>query len=93
MNDKGNSGAPDWIIEIVFPGMGTYCKAVHAVYEYCTQSEILTDNKSVTIGNRDDILKLEEKGNMTIRGLRTILKSPVMITFVNQTQVVDVTVA
>lgn len=69
------------------------CKAVCAAYESYMQPEILTDNKPAAIGTRDDILKLEEKGSMTIRGLSTILKVPVMITFVNQTNVVDVNVA
>ena len=69
------------------------CKAVHAVYEFYDQPEVLTDNMLAAIGNQDDILKLEEKGSMTIRGLSKILKVPLMIIFVNQTNVVDVSVA
>lgn len=69
------------------------CKAIHAAYESYMQPEILTDNKPAAIGTRDDILKLKEKGSMTFRGLSTILKVPVMITFVNKTNVVDVNVA
>ena len=69
------------------------CKAVHAAYEFYMQPEVLTDNMPAAIGNQDDILKLEEKGSMTVRGLSTILKVPVMITFVNQTNIVDVNVA
>lgn len=69
------------------------CRAVHAVYEFYTQPEVMADASPVTIDSKEDILKLEENGALTIRGVSTILKVPIMITFMNQTNVVDVNVA
>lgn len=69
------------------------CKAVHSVYEFYAQPEVLTDNKPAVLGKKEDILKLDEKGSMTVRGMSTIIKAPVMITFYNQTNAVDVNVA
>lgn len=69
------------------------CKAVESVYEFYTQSEVLADNKPLTIVDKEDALKLNEAGTLTIRGVSTIIKVPIMITFMNQTNVVDVNVA
>ena len=69
------------------------CKAVQSVYEYYTQCEILCDNNPIRIDNKENIMKLDEAGTLTIRGISTIIKVPVMITFMNQTNVVDVNVA
>lgn len=69
------------------------CKAVQSVYEYYTQCEVLSDNNPVTVDNKEDIMKLDEAGTLTIRGISTIIKVPIMITFMNQTNVVDVNVA
>lgn len=69
------------------------CKAVNSVYEFYIQPEVLTDNMPVVIGKKEDILKLDEKGSMTVRGMSAIIKSPVMITFYNQMNAVDVNVA
>lgn len=74
-------------------GWENICKAVQSVYEYYTQCEILSDNNTVTIDNKEDIMKLDEAGTLTIRGISTIIKVPIMITFMNQTNVVDVNVA
>lgn len=69
------------------------CKAVHSMYEFYAQTEILNNDSPVAIRHRDDILKLEENGKLTIRGMSTILKVPVMITFMNQLDIVEVFVA
>lgn len=69
------------------------CKAVHSMYEFYAQTEILNNDGPVAIRHRDDILKLEENGKLTIRGMSTILKVPVMITFMNQLDIVEVFVA
>ena len=45
------------------------------------------------ISNKEDILKLEESGNLVIRGMSAIIKVPLMITLYNQLNVVDVSVA
>lgn len=69
------------------------CKAVNAVYDLYEQQEVLVDNKPVVVGSKEDILKLDEAGNLTIRGVSKIIEVPIMITFMNQTKVVDVNVA
>lgn len=74
-------------------GWEQICKAVHSVYEFYAQPEVLTDNMPVVIGKKEDILELDEKGNMTVRGMSAIIKAPVMITFYNQMNAVDVNVA
>ena len=74
-------------------GWNRICKAVHSVYEFYIQSEVLVEDRTVVIENKDDILKLEERMSMTIRGFSTIIKAPVMIVFMNQTGAVDVSVA
>lgn len=69
------------------------CKAVCTVYEFYNQPEVLTDKIPVTAYKKEDILKLSERGSMTIRGMSTIINVPIMITFYNQTNAVDVDVA
>ena len=73
-------------------GWQQICKAVNSVYKYYNNAELLTDGMQVNISNPDDILKLDECSSMIVRGLSTIIKCPVMITFYNQMQFVDVTV-
>lgn len=73
-------------------GWQQICKAVNSVYQYYNNAELLTDGMQVNISNPDDILKLDECSSMIVRGLSTIIKCPVMITFYNQMQFVDVTV-
>ncbi len=68
-------------------------KAIHAVYEFYSQPEVLTDNRMEAIVTKEDILKLDERGSMTLRGVSAIIKVPVMITFHNQTKAADVNVA
>lgn len=69
------------------------CKAAKSVYDYYQGLEILVDNKMVNVTNKDELMNLEEARAMTIRGMSTIVKIPIMITFYNQTNVVDVNVA
>lgn len=68
------------------------CKAVRFAYEYFEQPVVLTDNVPVAIGNQSDILKLEEKGTISIRGYSTLLKVHIIIIFANKTNVVLVSV-
>ena len=74
-------------------GWNHICKAVHSVYDFYAPAEVLLENQNVTIAKKDDILTLTERGGLTIRGNSTILNVPVMITFYNQSNVVDVNVA
>lgn len=69
------------------------CKAVHSVYEFYSQPEVLTDNRTAVVDKKEDILKLDERGSMTLRGMSSIIKVPIMITFYNQNSAVDVNVA
>lgn len=69
------------------------CKAIHSVYDFYSQPEVLIEDKIATIGKKEEILTLNERGGLTIRGNSTIIKVPIMITFYNQTNIVDVNVA
>lgn len=69
------------------------CRAVSRAYEYYENTEILVDGKTAKIKSDDDILKLEEAGEMTIRGISKIFNVPIMITFYNQLKTVNVAVA
>lgn len=69
------------------------CKAVNSVYEFYTNPEVLVEDKVVAVNAKEDILSLAEGGGLTIRGIFTIIKVPIMITFYNQTNIVDVNVA
>ena len=73
-------------------GWDKICKAVNMAYGYYDNVEVLVDNEVIDISSADDILKIEEAGNITIRGISTIIKGPVMITFFNQLQTVNVAV-
>ena len=68
------------------------CKAVSSVYDYYNKPEILVDGTVIGVSGKEEILGAAERGTMTIRGFSTIIKSPVMITFYNQIQTVDVTI-
>ena len=69
------------------------CKAVNSVYEFYTNQEVLVEDKVAAINAKEEILSLAEGGGLTIRGISTIIKVPIMITFYNQTNIVDVNVA
>lgn len=69
------------------------CKAAHCMYEFYMQPEVLCDDRPVAIQQQADILKLEEGRKLTIRGLSTVIGVPVMISFVNQTNIAEVFVA
>lgn len=73
-------------------GWEKICRAVNSVYQYYSNPELLTDGMLVNISKADDILKLDEGSSITIRGMSTIVKCPIMITFYNQMQFADVTV-
>ena len=91
---KENNG---WVLSrwnLTYPvGWEQICKAVHSVYEFYTQTEVLLENQKATVTQKEDILTLPECGGLTIRGNSNIIKVPVMITFYNQTNIVDVNVA
>ena len=69
------------------------CKAAHSVYDYYHGLEILVDDRAVNVTDKDNILSIDESSSMTIRGISTIIGIPIMITFYNQTNIVDINVA
>ena len=49
------------------------CKAVHFVYDYYADVEILMDGQQVQIGNKMELLRLKEVSNLTVRGMSKII--------------------
>lgn len=68
------------------------CRAAASVYNYYDGLEILVDDKVIELPSKDDVLKIEEARNLTFRGVSQIIKVPMMITFYNQLQDVDVNI-
>lgn len=89
-----NSG---WILShwnLTYPaGWEELCKAVYSVYEFYMQPEVLINDREIAIHHKEDILKIKESANLTIRGVSKIIKVPMMISFVNQSGLVEVDVA
>ena len=73
------------------------CKAAAKMYDYYDSKEmpveILTDDHLTGAHSKDDIMNIEEAGNLTVRGFSTVFKLPLMITFYNQTKTVYVNIA
>lgn len=68
-------------------------KAVYLMYDFYMQAEVLINNKSFSLNRKEEILMIEEHETITIRGISTIIKTPMTIGFVNQTNRVNVSVA
>ena len=64
--------------------------AVHLLFDNYIQQEILIEGNKMNASSKDDIFTLEEQSSIVIRGISTIIKVPIMITFYNQLQRVDV---
>lgn len=80
--------------QLTYPvGWEQICKAASSAFDYYNNIEILVDGAVVTVTSKEDLLKLEEAGMMTIRGLSKVIKVPLMITFYNQQNTVSVWVA
>ena len=74
-------------------GWEQICKAAHVMFDYYDNIEILIDNKRIRVSSKGDIIKLTEAGSMTVRGFSKILEVPMMVTFLNQINTVNVSVA
>ncbi|MCI5997350.1 MAG: hypothetical protein PT934_06515 [Peptoniphilaceae bacterium] len=74
-------------------GWEQICKAVYFMFDYYDNTEILVDDKLIDLSSKEEIIKIDESGSMTIRGVSKIMKVPLMITFFNQTSAVNVNVA
>lgn len=73
-------------------------KAVYAAFDSFVRTDILTSTIQGSITeietiNKDSVMLIEEAASMTIRGMSRILGVPLMITFYNQTNVVELFVA
>ncbi len=67
-------------------------KAVHGVYGYFKKTEILV-NGLLAVGQPEEILQIPESNAISIRGVLTIIDVPVVVTFYNQADYVNVMVA
>lgn len=74
-------------------GWEQICKAVYFMFDYYDNTEILVDDKLIALSSKEEIKKIGEAGNITIRGISKIIKVPLMITFYNQISTVNVNVA
>lgn len=68
------------------------CNAVYTAYDYFVNTEILVNDELETLVEKDEIFDLIEAGKMTLRGQSVMINVPMMITFYNQTNIVDVNV-
>ena len=73
-------------------GWEQICKAADLMFDYYDNLEILVDNKRINVSSKEDIIKLNEARSMTVRGLSKILKVPMMVTFFNQINIVNVSI-
>ena len=67
----------------------TLCRAVAAAYPSFQRAEVLRDDVAVDLAGAEEILGIGEAFRLTLRGLSTIVHIPMMITFYNQTDLVD----
>ncbi len=67
--------------------------AVYGAYRYFSDPEVLVDGKPVEIGTPEEILTIAEDRNIMLRGISTVITAPLMISFYNQVQFVNVSVA
>ena len=68
------------------------CKAGRQLLADFDHPELFVDGEELPPFEKpEDILELPERGRMMIRGLSKTLGIPVMVSFLNQTKVVDVT--
>lgn len=66
--------------------------AVYGAYRYFSDPEVLVDGEPVDIAAPTDILSIAEDRNIMLRGISTVITAPLMITFYNQVQFVNVSV-
>lgn len=74
-------------------GWEQICKAVHMMYSFYHDAEILVDGNPVAVARKEDLMALDEAARLIIRGTSDIIKVPLMVTFYNQLQTVGVVVA
>lgn len=68
-------------------------KAAYEQYPYFENLKLLVDDTLLQVEGKEELYNIEEASMLTIRGLSTILHTLIMITFINQTNVVNVNIA
>ena len=56
-------------------GWDNICKAIYATYDCYENVEVLIDDKTIEINSKEEILKLEEAGNMTMSWMCKIINA------------------
>lgn len=80
--------------ELTYPvGWVNIARAVAFAYGYYERPEVLAAGDPQDIESAEAIQGIPENRTMTLRGMSKVLKTPISITFYNQLQAVDVTVA
>lgn len=86
-----------WLIsrwELTYPvGWDRIVRGVATVYGAYTSAEVLAGDQPLDIISKESLFIVPENRDMIIRGFNTLLNVPVMITFYNQLNKVDVYVA
>ena len=73
-------------------GWDTLCKGGCRLFSDLDDPEVFTDGeKQSDINEAEKVLDLPERGRLMVRGLSKTLGIPVMVTFYNQTSIVDLT--
>lgn len=70
-------------------GLGWDLHAAQAAWGSLERPEILTDRGPCTVQDGTEIAAIPEAGSLTVRGMSTVFKAPLMLTFYNQTQIVE----
>ena len=74
-------------------GWENILKACNLMKDYYANLEIFAGDTRVSLTEDNHPLEIEEAMSLTVRGISTVLKVPMVTTFYNQTNTVDVTVA
>ena len=70
-----------------------FLKGIISVYDKYQDFEIIVDGNEYAVTDEASIKAIPEGKNITFRGISTVLKVPVMVTFYTGHQAVDVNVA
>lgn len=68
-------------------------RGVYAVYDSFVRTDILVNQRELPDISKESVPAIEEGSNLTIRGMSRTLGVPLMMTFYNQTNIVEVFVA
>lgn len=68
-------------------------RGVYAVYDSFVRTDVLVEQRELADISKESVPSIEEASNLTIRGMSRTMGVPVMMTFYNQTNFVEVFVA